>query len=155
GQALAQARRRPTGVAVFFLDLDGFKGINDALGHEAGDAVLRETAQRLVRCVREGDTVARLGGDGFTVILPEVASEGEVLAVGRRIVDTLARPIGYGERTLQVTTSLGIALASEDGEEVDTLLKKADLAMYVAKEGGKNRYTMYEPTMRPQEPAPT
>ncbi len=135
GATLAQGRAgRPSG-AVFLLDLDGFKPVNDTHGHEAGDVVLREVGARLRHTSRPPDTVARLGGDEFALVLPDTDRAGAV-RMAQRIIAALRVPIALGERTVRVGASLGIALAPEHGTEARTLLRAADQAMYRAKRGG-------------------
>jgi diguanylate cyclase (GGDEF)-like protein/PAS domain S-box-containing protein len=135
GQALAIAGRSGAAPAVLLLDLDRFKEINDTLGHQCGDALLDELGRRLQRCVRDGDTVARLGGDEFGFLLADV-SPSEAVEVVARIRSTLAEPIRLQGLTLQVEASIGIALFPDHGESVDLLLRRADVAMYVAKRNG-------------------
>lgn len=139
-QLIAHARRRKNRVALFFVDMDDFKGINDTLGHDAGDALLGEAASRLLHCVREMDTVCRLGGDEFTVILPDVADRAEVEGVAKRIIEAFSSPFTFGDTGLSLAVSAGIGIFPDDGNSVDLLLKKADMAMYRAKEKGKNTY---------------
>jgi diguanylate cyclase (GGDEF)-like protein/PAS domain S-box-containing protein len=130
-------------LAVMFLDLDRFKLINDTLGHEVGDLLLRETAKRLKESVREYDVVARLAGDEFTVILPEVDSPRSATEVAGRIVRSVAAPYHLDGNELLITTSVGICFYPTDGHDPTTLVKNADAAMYRAKAGGKNRYEVY------------
>lgn len=144
-QALAAAHRYGDDMAVMFLDLDGFKRVNDTLGHEAGDLLLRAVAQRLRDCTRESDTVARLGGDEFTVILPKVAAREDVAVVARKILDTVGAGYLIDGHTNTVTASIGISLYPHDGHDDETLLKQADHAMYQAKRRGKNGYAFYAP----------
>jgi diguanylate cyclase (GGDEF)-like protein/PAS domain S-box-containing protein len=142
-RALARARRNGSRLAVFFLDLDRFKNINDSLGHAAGDELLQEMANRLRALLRENDLVARLGGDEF-VILVEGYSKMETLShVARKMLATIARPCMVQGRELLVTGSLGASSFPEDGDEAATLLRNADTAMYKAKEQGKNNYQFY------------
>jgi len=142
-QALALARRARSQVAVMFLDLDGFKSINDSLGHAAGDALLAQVAQRLSQCLRESDTVARFGGDEFTVVLPEIDSVESVAKIARKIIEEVARPYNLDGNEASVTTSLGISLFPIDGQQPQTLVHKADNAMYHAKRHGKNHHEFY------------
>ncbi len=134
-----QAARGGTLVAVCFLDLDGFKPINDAHGHDVGDGLLCEVARRLSDSVRAGDTVARIGGDEFVLLLANVRSAAEVDATVTRVLATLARPVEIDGRLLQVTASVGVTVYPNDPADADTLLRHADQALYVAKERGKNR----------------
>ncbi|MFN4005424.1 MAG: EAL domain-containing protein [Hylemonella sp.] len=142
-QALARAKWRQRLVAVLFLDLDRFKVINDSLGHASGDALLKAMAQRLRACVRDGDTVARLGGDEFAIVLNDVAAEDDVAQVAQGILQTVGEPFPYQGRELFVTTSIGISLFPRDGQDSHSLLKRADVAMYNAKDGGKSAYRFY------------
>ncbi|MEM1031102.1 MAG: response regulator PleD [Myxococcota bacterium] len=137
---LALARRRGDSPAVLFIDLDGFKAVNDELGHEAGDQLLRVVAQRLRASVREADTVARLGGDEFAVLLQD-AGAGDVVTPTQRIIEALARRIQVGARKVRVTASVGIATYPMHGEDPAALLRAADTAMYDAKRAGKSRYS--------------
>jgi|GEM_PF-5741754 diguanylate cyclase (GGDEF)-like protein len=139
-QALAVARRKQTQVAVMMLDLDRFKEINDNLGHGAGDELLKGVAKRLRNLVRESDTVARMGGDEFTLILPD-----SVANVGERIVEIFQKPFVLGGHELSVTASVGISTYPVDGRDAETLMKNADSAMYSAKRNGRNSYQCYSP----------
>ena len=140
-QSIVQAKRHQRAVAVMFLDLDRFKIINDTLGHDAGDELLKEVAIRLNACVRSGDTVSRQGGDEFVIVLAEVAQQADVALVADKIIDTLAKPVAFNGQQLQVTTSIGIAMFPSNGtDDAQELMKKADIAMYAAKEAGRNRY---------------
>ncbi len=145
--ALKRARRRDERVAVLFMDLDNFKVINDSLGHEVGDELLISVAGRLQSCLRQGDTAARLGGDEFVVLLEDVEDPEEATSVAVRIEEALREPFWVGEHNLFVTTSVGVALGGADGERAGDLLRNADLAMYRAKEGGKNNHAVFEPGM--------
>lgn len=146
-QEIARSRRtqgiRGGLLAVMFLDLDRFKMINDTLGHDVGDLLLQETAARLNESVREYDIVARLAGDEFTVILPEVESPRAAVEVAERIVRSIAEPYHIGGDELLITTSIGICFYPTDGHDPTVLVKNADAAMYRAKAGGKNRYEVY------------
>jgi diguanylate cyclase (GGDEF)-like protein/PAS domain S-box-containing protein len=150
--ALALRRRARSGtgtVAVFFLDVDRFKLVNDSLGHEAGDALLLEVAARLEAAVRPSDTVARLAGDEFTVLCEEVAGELEAVAIAQRIVDLFLPPFVIGGREVHVSTSVGVALSSgRGGASAEALIRDADAAMYRAKERGKARFELYDATLR-------
>jgi len=140
--ALALAQRRQRLVAVLFLDLDHFKLVNDSLGHSTGDALLKVVAARLKAAVREGDTVARVGGDEFTIVLQELSSRADAAVVAQKVLQTIAEPVEVNGERLYVTTSIGITLFPEDGEDAETLLKNADNAMYRAKAEGRNTYQM-------------
>ncbi|HEY5898790.1 MAG TPA: EAL domain-containing protein, partial [Burkholderiales bacterium] len=146
-QALGQARRRKSSVATLFLDLDRFKTVNDTLGHAVGDGLLRETARRLSECVRAGDTVARVGGDEFVVILTELTRPEDARAVAQKMIDRIAEPMMIAGREVFISTSIGIAVYPTDGEEGDTLVKNADAAMFSAKEAGRNNYRFYTAAM--------
>ncbi|HEX8169695.1 MAG TPA: EAL domain-containing protein [Thermoanaerobaculia bacterium] len=140
--ALALAQRRQTLVAVLFLDLDHFKLINDSLGHTVGDELLKQVAKRLKSAVREGDTVARVGGDEFTIVLQELNRGQDAALVAKKVLRTVSEPIEVNGHRLYVTTSVGITLFPDDGEDAETLLKNADTAMYRAKAEGRNTYQM-------------
>jgi diguanylate cyclase (GGDEF)-like protein/PAS domain S-box-containing protein len=145
--AVAQAHRTRERLAVLFVDVDGFKLINDSLGHSVGDRVLEKVAERLVSCVREGDTVARLGGDEFVLILPGLDRPEEVPVVAEKILIALRRPLRAEGRELFVTASMGVSLYPDDGEDAPTLVKNADTAMYRAKEQGRDQCQLYTPAM--------
>ncbi len=130
-------------VALLFLDLDGFKVINDTQGHNFGDLLLKAIASRLTGCLRNSDTVARLGGDEFTVILPGIPSKQDTIIVADKILTTITQPFLIEEQTISITISIGISLFPLDAENSDTLIKKADQAMYKAKEEGKNTYKFF------------
>ena len=140
--ALALAQRRHTRVAVLFLDLDHFKVVNDSLGHSVGDALLRQVARRLKAAVREGDTVARVGGDEFTIVLQELSRRHDAAIVAQNVLRTVAEPLQVNGHRLYVTTSIGITLYPDDAEDAETLLRNADTAMYRAKSEGRNTYQM-------------
>lgn len=142
-QAIANARRARCKVAILFLDLDGFKRINDELGHDVGDLLLQGVAERLNGIVRASDTVARVGGDEFTLILGNIGAGGDASKVADKIIHSLSEPCMLKGRSCQVGVSIGISLFPDDSEDSDTLLKCADEAMYLAKQGGKNRYKHY------------
>ena len=141
--ALAQAKRNSSHVAVLFLDLDGFKLINDKFGHPIGDELLQLVAVQLIEHVRAGDTVARLGGDEFTVILEAVSTSEVASAVARKIIDALNRPFEIQGHQPSIGTSIGISVFPEDGQDVITLVKNADKAMYRAKDLGRNCYVFF------------
>jgi diguanylate cyclase (GGDEF)-like protein/PAS domain S-box-containing protein len=146
-QAMARARRHRRMVAVLFLDLDRFKVINDTLGHDVGDRLLQAMAHRLRHSVREGDTIARLGGDECAVLVEDASAVSDIPAVASKILNTLARPFTLDNHELFVTTSIGVSLFPEDGEDAHTLLKHADVAMYRAKEKGRNTYQFFTADM--------
>lgn len=141
--ALAHAYRNLGKVSLFFLDLDGFKGINDNLGHDIGDMLLKEVATRLKKCVRDTDTVARLGGDEFTVILNGIASEEDAMHVAGKIIKSINEVFKLGGHDVYVSTSIGISMYPLDGSTSAELMKKADTAMYWSKEGGKNQANFF------------
>jgi len=145
--ALAQAHRYRHRVALIFVDLDRFKQVNDGFGHAAGDALLKEVAERLGASVREGDTVARLGGDEFTLLLPGIHYAEDLAAISRKLVESLRRPFNLQGREVHVTASGGISLYPEDGEDGEALLKSADTAMYRAKERGRDNFQLFSSAM--------
>ena len=144
---MAQARRHQTKLAVLFLDLDRFKEVNDTLGHEAGDLLLKMVAARLRGAIRESDTVARIGGDEFNLVLSDIARVEDVSEIVRKVVDSVARPVAIAGHDLHVTTSVGISVYPDDAPAVDTLLRYADIAMYHAKESGRNTFRFYNPSI--------
>ena len=141
--ALSQASRSGNKVAVFYMDLDNFKTINDSLGHAVGDQLLKAAANRLQSCLRESDTVARLGGDEYVILLPIITHEDDVVVTVTKIISAFQELFLIDNHKLHVTVSVGISLYPPDGKDVDTLLKNADAAMYKAKERGKNGYQFY------------
>ena len=145
GEALPMAAREGEVLALLFVDLDGFKEANDTLGHGLGDLVLQTVAERLTRCVRDGDTVARLAGDEFTVILPRIGGAKSAARVAAKILAELAHPLRlHGPCvTVAITASVGVAFYPGDGGDPSTLLKHADAAMYAAKRQGKNCFVFY------------
>lgn len=148
--ALAEARRHHDCVAVMFLDLDRFKAINDTLGHAIGDQLLQEVAARLTSCLREVDTIARWGGDEFTILLPGLAQPGDAAIVAERIINTLKPSFDLENHHLHITTSLGIAVFPQDGADADTLLRNADAALYRAKDTGRDNYQFYQANFNAQ-----
>ncbi len=147
GQALINAQRADSKAAVMFLDLDRFKNINDTLGHGAGDMLLQEVAARLTDCIRQGDTVSRLGGDEFVVLLPELNDEKDTQRVAQKLLNTLAFPIVLQGHELHISASIGISYYPMDGTNTETLMRHADIAMYRAKEEGRNNYQYYHASM--------
>ena len=127
-------------MAVVYLDLDGFKQINDTLGHGAGDILLKMVAARLVETVREEDTVARLGGDEFMLSLWHVSGTDYAATVALRVIEAVSKPYGIEGNSVSITTSAGVAIYPVHGEDADTLMKSADLALYEAKHAGKNTF---------------
>jgi diguanylate cyclase (GGDEF)-like protein len=142
-QALSQARRYNRRLALLFVDLDGFKAVNDSYGHDVGDALLKEIAVRLRASLREGDVVGRIGGDEFVVLIEELADVERLSPVAQKILDTVARPATVRGYECHVTSSVGIGIFPQDGKDSQALLKSADNAMYRAKERGKNRFQFY------------
>jgi diguanylate cyclase (GGDEF)-like protein/PAS domain S-box-containing protein len=147
GIALAQARRNQKNVAVTMLDLDNFKDINDTLGHDVGDLILKAAAERLSAALRKSDTVARFGGDEFVLILPDLNGIEAAIQVAQKIVDSFNKPFLIDTHQLIVTTSIGIAVYARDGTDEGTLVKNADIAMYQAKQMGRARYQIYQGTI--------
>jgi diguanylate cyclase (GGDEF)-like protein len=142
-QAVSAARRGRQRLAVLFMDLDGFKTINDTLGHAVGDGLLRGIARRLGSCLRETDTAARLGGDEFAVLLTNLSNELDAATVARKLVHVLSQPIQFRRQSTSIRASIGIATFPRDASDLEELLKKSDTAMYHAKEQGGNRFEFY------------
>ncbi len=142
-QAVIKARRDKTHMAVMFLDLDKFKPVNDTLGHEIGDLLLKQVARRLLDCVRASDTVARIGGDEFVVLLPTIDQEHDATVVAEKILHALKQPFQVTEHELNISGSIGIAAYPEHGDDEKLLLINADIAMYHAKKDGRNDYRFY------------
>lgn len=143
-QEVKRANRSSLPLSILFMDLDGFKEVNDSLGHEAGDRLLSDVAERLTDCVREGDTVARLGGDEFTVILTGAKEREDVERVAQTIIDALAMPFHIAQQSVQISVSIGITLYPQDASSPDALLEAADQAMYQAKKSDSNRMCFYD-----------
>jgi len=141
--AMAQADRYHQKLAVMFLDLDRFKAINDTLGHNVGDQLLKIAAERLRSCVRDSDTVARLGGDEFTVVVEDIVEDHDAAAVAQKILDTLSQPFNLYGHEVFISVSVGVTLYPSDDENADNLLRNADSAMYRAKEFGRNNFQFY------------
>jgi len=146
-QAIARGGRNQKPIAVMFVDLDRFKAINDTLGHVVGDALLKEVAERLVKQLRVGDTVCRIGGDEFVVVLPEVTRSSDAAGVAQKIIDAVALPITVQDRELQVSVSIGISVFPDDGGDAETLIRNADAAMYHAKGTGRALYQYFTEQM--------
>ena len=146
-RALERAKRLRTRVALLFIDLDYFKRVNDSLGHNVGDELLRTLAQRMQTCVRSEDTVSRQGGDEFMVILDHIEDSEDVTVVARKITGVLNEPIRLGDSDVSISSSIGISLFPDHSDNVDDLISAADAAMYVAKDQGRNRYAFYTTEM--------
>lgn len=151
-QALARGRRHKVFVAVFFLDLDNFKSINDTHGHEIGDELLKAISERLQRSVRDGDTVARMGGDEFVMCLQDIAGIEDITIIADKILSNFKDPFFLHGHEFSVGISVGISIYPNDGDEAGILLRKADIAMYAAKKEGKNKYQFYAPAMKTKNP---
>lgn len=141
--ALARVKRNGGRMAVLYVDLDRFKPVNDTLGHEAGDHVLQEVSQRLAACVRSSDTVARVGGDEFVVVIEEIQRPVEAALIARKIVEQLARPFDYEGHSCQVGASIGVAVFPDDGASMEEVCKAADIAMYRVKHAGRNGFCFF------------
>lgn len=148
---LDRARTRGTQLALLFIDLDGFKGVNDTLGHEAGDLLLKAASQRMSGTVRSCDTVSRLGGDEFTIIMPDIGDKDSVEALGHRLLEALERPFGLKGETATISGSIGVGLFPSDGDTAEMLLRHADEAMYRAKRGGKGACIFFSDALNPIE----
>lgn len=147
-QAISQAQRNQTGLAVLYLDLDRFKVINDSLGHQVGDQLLQSVAQRVRNCLRESDTLARVGGDEFNLLLPGIRSEIDATLTANKILKALETPIELEGIEIFTSCSIGIALYPRDGETLDALVRHADTAMYQVKKRGKNSFQFYDKGMK-------
>jgi diguanylate cyclase (GGDEF)-like protein len=147
-RALAHARRNDVPVAVMVVDLDRFKGVNDSLGHAAGDELLRHAAQRMRACVRDEDTVARLGGDEFALLLPHVSGIEGAVAAARRLLAAFAEPVELAGQPVVASPSIGISLFPQDGDDAEAIMAGADAAMYRAKERGRNTFEIFSPALR-------
>lgn len=138
--ALARSRRTKMTSALLFVDLDGFKEVNDTHGHETGDSVLKEVARRLVRSVRETDTVSRFGGDEFTILVTDIKEKASIRKIVETVREALVPPIVVGEKALSIGASIGIAVYPDDGQDPESLIRAADTAMYAVKTKGKGTY---------------
>jgi diguanylate cyclase (GGDEF)-like protein/PAS domain S-box-containing protein len=145
--AIALASRHEKRVAVLFLDLDGFKHINDSLGHPVGDQLLQSVAKRLVNCVRGTDTVSRQGGDEFVVLLSEITQSDDAASSARRMLQAVAEAHSINQHDLHVTASIGVSIYPDDGPDAETLVKNADTAMYQAKDNGRQGFRFFKPAM--------
>ena len=146
-KSIADCKRRGTYLALLFLDLDQFKRINDSLGHDAGDQLLVESAKRLVKSVRESDTVSRIGGDEFTVLLNDIESSHDVIHIAEKILNQLRAPVMLKNQEISNSVSIGITLGPSDGEDANTLMRNADMAMYRAKSLGRNNFQFFSEEM--------
>ena len=142
-QSIMVAKRTQLPIATLFLDLDNFKNVNDSLGHDMGDELLKVVAGRLSGCMRESDTLARIGGDEFVAVLPELETEEAVIPIAQKVMALLEDPFQVGSNELQITTSMGISFYPKDGESFEDLMKFADISMYHAKDSGRNNFKMY------------
>jgi diguanylate cyclase (GGDEF)-like protein/PAS domain S-box-containing protein len=145
--AITGAKRNRQHLAVMILDLDYFKDINDTLGHHIGDRLLQAVGSRLTELLRKGDTVARMGGDEFLILLPEINNVGVTTTIAQKIVDSFQTPLIVDEHRLHITTSIGIAIYPDVSDDVETLIKHSDIAMYRAKGSGRNNYQLFTPEM--------
>jgi len=125
-------------------DLDRFKEVNDTMGHVAGDQLLKEVSKRMKNLLRKGDTIARMGGDEFLLLLPEISQIEDATKIARKIIDSFKSTFKIDHQKIHITTSIGIVAYPEDGEDSETLIKNADIAMYQAKEQGRNNYKLYK-----------
>ena len=142
--ALNQAKRSNEGLAIIFIDLDGFKQINDTFGHEAGDIMLKALSQRFIKSARNTDTVCRRGGDEFTILMPRIKNLEDAAILAERIIEANKEKIVINNNSLYPKTSIGISVFPEDGDNIDILIKNADKAMYHSKKLGKNCYSFYK-----------
>ena len=141
--ALNQAKRSNEGLAVIFIDLDEFKVLNDTLGHDAGDIMLKTVSQRFINCARKSDTVSRRGGDEFTILMPRIKNIDDTVKLAERILDSNNNAISIKDKMVFPKTSIGISVYPQDGDSIETLINNADKAMYNAKESGKNQFSFY------------
>ncbi|MDP2006813.1 MAG: GGDEF domain-containing protein [Rubrivivax sp.] len=147
-RAIAAARRRDSRLALLFVDLDGFKQVNDSLGHAVGDEVLKQAANRLVAAVREVDTVSRHGGDEFLVLLTDIAEPADAARIAAKLLQALALPGGFGVEA-GLSASIGISVYPDDGDDIDLLIHRADQAMYCAKRGRAGRWAFHDSAATP------
>ena len=145
--ALAGAARQKSMLGVIYLDLDRFKYVNDTLGHAAGDRLLIEISQRIGRCLRASDTLARMGGDEFTILLPQLGAEADAVQIAERIIEAVGEAVQLGDESVYVGASIGISYFPRDGRDAETMQKNADVAMYEAKEAGRGQHRVFSPEM--------
>ena len=141
--ALNQAKRSQDGMAIIFIDLDEFKELNDALGHASGDVMLKTLSKRFINCARKSDTVSRMGGDEFTILMPRISTIKDPVKLAERILDSNKSAIAIKDKMVFPKTSIGISIYPQDGDSIETLINNADKAMYSAKESGKNKYSVF------------
>ncbi len=142
--AIRLARRGNEELAILYIDIDEFKAINDAMGHEAGDILLKELSQRFQKCVRDSDTVSRVGGDEFTILMHKITCHEDALIVAERILKSNLIPVKINDKEILPKISMGISIFPKDGDNIDMLLKNSDAAMYYAKGNGKNQFMFYK-----------
>lgn len=147
-QAIVASRREKSLMALMFIDLDKFKPVNDTHGHHIGDLLLKEVSRRILECLRESDSAARVGGDEFVVLLPNVEEQADAVAVGEKIRHALNQPFMISDKKLEISSCIGVAVYPEHGSDEKALLKHADIAMYYAKEAGRNNVKLYHPLMK-------
>ena len=147
-QALSHAKRSESGVALLCIDLDGFKVVNDRLGHAAGDVLLQQVAQRLKRRIRDSDTVGRMGGDEFAVIMTDIREPGRALQVAAELLATLAEPFNLPQGQAHISGRIGVALYPQHADSIERLAQHADMAMYTAKHAGKNQVQVWRDECR-------
>ncbi|MBA2484763.1 MAG: GGDEF domain-containing response regulator [Nitrospira sp.] len=152
--AMARSKRKDQPLAILLIDLDRFKAVNDTFGHDVGDQVLKVVAARLTECVREVDTVARMGGDEFTAILEGISGEADVTVVANRIVESIGTPFEIGPHRISIGASIGITLYPLDDQDIAELLRHADKAMYAAKHQGGSRFQFHSPAGHQPSPRP-
>ena len=130
-------------MAIIFIDLDEFKELNDTLGHDAGDVMLKTISKRFINCARKSDTVSRRGGDEFTILMPRISNIKDAVKLAERILDSNKSAIAIKDKMVSPKTSIGISIYPQDGDSIETLINNADKAMYSAKESGKNQYAIF------------
>lgn len=143
--AMAHAIRSKNMVAIIMLDLDGFKMINDSFGHQMGDLLLKAVAERLMQCLREGDTIARMGGDEFIIVIPDLAQTEDAALFAQKILEAFRLPFLIEKHELHTTASIGITIFPLYANDSESLFKQADVALYLSKAKGKNTYQIYKP----------